>query len=364
MQLAPLPTVAVIHERLQQVFPEGTGNRNYLTREMAAKTVFVMLYVGAIEGNGYWLRPDQVTRMTDAQADLTADADRMEWAQESVKPTGGALTDRWYAANTREPIRDETLRWGLVLTGAVTERTDLPTTSPRGRYALTTDFAGLFDPQLTEKEWQTRIQTWQAAHLGRGALARIAIMRAGAAANRGDRVLVTFPNGETRLMEPGPSSFISKAVVESFAPRFLVEPSVIWLSESRNQVVARDDQLAHEIGLNIQPDRNLPDIVLVDLGPGDPLLVFVEVVATAGPVSKARRTALMEIARQAGFKEDQMAFLTAYADRADGAFRRTASELAWRSFVWFASEPDHLVALYDGSDTGRVELRQLMRNHG
>ena len=173
-------------------------------------------------------------------------------------------------------------------------------------------------------------------------------MRAGAAADRGDRVLVTFPNGETRLMEPGPSSFISKAVVESFAPRFLAEPSVIWLSESRNQVVARDDQLAHEIGLNIQPDHNLPDIVLVDLGPGDPLLVFVEVVATAGPVSEARRTAPDGSRATSWLQGRQVAFLTAYADRADSAFRRTVSELAWRSFVWFASEPDHLVALYDG----------------
>ena len=95
-----------------------------------------------------------------------------------------------------------------------------------------------------------------------------------------------------------------------------------------------------------------------------PYWVFVEVVATAGPVSEARRTALMEIAGEAGFKEGQVAFLTAYADRADSAFRRTVSELAWRSFAWFASEPDQLVVLYDGSDTGHVELRQLMRDHG
>ena len=218
MQLAPLPTVAIIHERLQRVFPEGTGNRNYLTREMAAKTVFVMLYAGAIEGSGYWLRPDQVTRMTDAQAALTTDADRMEWARESVKPAGGALTDRWYAANTREPIRDETLRWGLVMTGAVVERTDLPTTSPRGRYALTTDFAGLFAPRLTGSKLQARIQIWQTTHLGSGALARIAIMRAGAAADRGDRVLVTFPNGETRLMEPGPSPSFPKPLSSRLHP--------------------------------------------------------------------------------------------------------------------------------------------------
>ena len=51
-------------------------------------------------------------------------------------------------------------------------------------------------------------------------------------------MLVTFPNGEIRDMKPGPSSVSSKAVVEEFAARFLEQPGVIWLSESRNQVVA------------------------------------------------------------------------------------------------------------------------------
>lgn len=40
-----------------------------------------------------------------------------------------------------------------------------------------------------------------------GALARVAIMRRGAAAQEG-RVLVTFPDGEARHMDPGPSSVI------------------------------------------------------------------------------------------------------------------------------------------------------------
>ena len=90
-------------------------------------------------------------------------------------------------------------------------------------------------------------------------------------------------------MEPGPSSVISKAVVEEFAPRFLKEPGVIWLSESRNQVAPRDDRLAWDIGLTIRQDKNLPDLILVDIGPSEPLLVFVEVVATAGPVTSARQ---------------------------------------------------------------------------
>ena len=257
MPLPPLLAVTDIHERLQTIFPEGTANRNYVTREIAAKTVFVMLYIGAVEGTECWLRPDQVTRMTDAQAALAEVQDREAWLAESMRPTAGYIEGQWYAANTREPIRDETLREGLVRMGAVKERAGLPTTSPRPRYALAEEFVRLFDSGLTGEVLQAGIEEWQRVNLSTGALARVAIMRRGAVAREG-RVLVTFPSGETRQMEPGPSSVISRAVVEEFAPRFLEQPGVIWLSESRNQVVARDDRLARDIGLTIQPDRNLP----------------------------------------------------------------------------------------------------------
>lgn len=355
-QLLPVPE---IHERLQTIFPEGTTNRNYVIREMAAKTIFVMLYVGAVDGEECWLRPDQVTRMSDAQAALANDQDRADWLEASMRPAAVHIDGRWYAANTREPIRDETLREGLVRVGAVIERDGLATTSPLPRYALASDFVALFDPSLTGLELGTSIEDWQAANLSRGALARVTIMRHGAVAGAG-RILVTFPNGETRNMEPGPSSVISKAVVEEFASRFLIQPGVIWLSESRNHVVARDDDLAQDIGLTIEPDRNLPDLILVDLGPVEPLLVFVEVVATAGPVSEARQAALMAIATEAGFGEGQVAFLTAYADRDDAAFKASVSALAWRSFAWFMSEPDHIVILHRGADAERVRLSDLM----
>lgn len=78
------------------------------------KTIFVMMYIGAVEGAECWLRPDQVTRMTDAQAALADDQDREAWLAKSMRPAEGYIEGRWYAANTREPIRDETLREGLM----------------------------------------------------------------------------------------------------------------------------------------------------------------------------------------------------------------------------------------------------------
>ena len=340
--MMPMLTRDEVHARLQEIFPDGAPNRAYLTRMLAASTVFVALYIDAIEGSGTMLGPKHVYRMTDEQAALVDDASRSAYAAGVLRTGSHTEGRRWYQDNTREPIRDETLREGLVAIGAVIERTDLPTTSSKPRYALKASFAALFDPTLTGEVLQARIAAWQAEALNKGALARLAIVRQGAGVSE-DQVLVTFPNGETRRMKPGPSSEITKAVVEVFAPAFLTAPAVVFLSESGNKVVARDDALARSIGLAIQADKNLPDTILVDLGPVHPLLVFVEVVATDGPISQRRKEALEELVAEAGFPAEHVAFVTAYLDRSAGPFKKTVDSLAWGSYAWFAAEPERLM---------------------
>ncbi len=359
MPLPALLSIEHIQQRLTMVSPEGTTNRTYCTRLAAARTVFAMLYIGAIQGEGRWLAPKQVYRMSDAQACRTEEADRIGYAVDSMKPRFDPKEQRWYADNSREPIRDETLKEGLVRVGAVVVRGDLPTTSGYGRYALQTAFAELFNPELEGDELAAKIVRWQKANLGSAELARIQILRRGGGTGT-EKVRVTFPNGELRQLEPGPSSVISKAVIEEFAPRFLKQPAVILLSESGNKIIARDDVLVQAIGLKIEVARVLPDVILFDLQPGKSLLVFVEVVATDGPISASRKNALLEIATAASFPSDQVAFVTAYRDRNDSAFKKTVPTLAWRSFAWFVSEPDHIVVLHEGSTSSPAHLLDLM----
>ncbi|WP_319525699.1 BsuBI/PstI family type II restriction endonuclease [uncultured Desulfosarcina sp.] len=345
MTFPPILPVAQIHERLQMIFPEGTPHRHNCVWEIAAKTVFVMIYVGAVESEDVWIRPDQITRMTDDQADVTDEGNRMLWRKESLRPSRKEIPGRWYAVNTREPIRDDTLRGGLISNGAVIERTGLPTTSPAPRYALRESFVALFNPNLKNGALLKAIEEWQVKNLTAGALARVTILRKAVVAAAEEGVMVTFPNGETRRMAAGPSSVISKSVIEDFAHRYLIEPGVIFLSESANKIVARDDELARGLGLNIESDRNLPDIILVDLGPPEPLLVFIEVVATDGPVNQKRKDTLLHLAEEAGFLSSHIAFVTAYMDRSEAAFKKTVNDLAWGSFAWFVAEPDKIMVL-------------------
>mgnify|MGYP006187306441 CR=1 FL=1 len=100
---------------------------------------------------------------------------------------------------------------------------------------------------------------------------------------------------------------------------------------------------------------------LVDLEPDDPLIVFVEVVATDGAVTTRRHDALLAITEAAGFRRSRVAFVTAYADRQSAGFRRTVSQLAWGTFAWFASEPEHIMAMHDGIAL-RARLADLLRS--
>lgn len=345
--LPPFASRDLIAERLPLIFPEGTPNRTYCIRECAASTVFAAMYIGAIEGAGRYLGPVHVYRMTKEQASKADDSDRLSYATAVLKKGVQIEGTRWYADNTREPIRDETLRDGLVAIGAMTRREDLPTTSGLPRYALKAEFAALFDPASDGQPLEGAIGSFQQKHLSKSALARVTIMRAGAAAGA-TGVLVKFPSGETRQLAPGPSSFIAQSVVEVFAPRFLEQPAVLWLSESGNKVVVRDDKIAGAIGLKIEADKNLPDLILADLGPRDPIILFVEVVATDGAMTERRRQAMFDLTDVAGFERQQIAFLTAYQDRESAGFKKTVAQLAWGTLAWFVSEPEHILLLEKG----------------
>jgi hypothetical protein len=153
-------------------------------------------------------------------------------------------------------------REGFVALGAFVEKADVPTTSSKPRYAIAAAFARLFDPSLTGKPFETAADNWRAKSLSPGGLARVTLVRQGAGVG-GSSVLITYPNGETRRMATGPSTLITKQVIEVFAPRFLRNPAVLLLSESANKLVDRDDKLARSIGLAIHVDKNLPDAILV-----------------------------------------------------------------------------------------------------
>ncbi|MXR70306.1 restriction endonuclease [Shewanella sp. JBTF-M18] len=355
-----MPKLHIVEERLPLIFPEGTKNRQNHINITAARTIFVLLYLGAVEGTEVWLRPDQVTRMTDSQAAMIDNDSRLAWRKTSMKviPKDQPILGRWYEVNSREGIRDDCLRYALCETGAVIVRLGLATTSSAGRYALEKDFSMLFDPALSDLEFEIAVDSWASKHLSTSAIMRKQLAQRAASQNEGT-VKVVFPNNEVRMLAPGPSSGITKAVIEDFSKHFLIQPAVVWISESANKEERSDRELANAIGLNIEVDKHLPDVILADIGTQEPLIVFIEVVASDGPINDTKKDGLMLLIKKSTkLKESQAVFVTAYADREDRAFKKTFSVLAWQSFAWCMSEPDKIIGLYE--QTGTRKLTDLL----
>jgi hypothetical protein len=138
-----------------------------------------MLYIGAIEGVDVWLAPKQVVRMTDAQASKADARSRETYSTRSLKPGFRPAGKPWYSENSREQIRDETIRQGLIVNNAVAERPGLSTTSSKPRYALRADFAGLFAPTLDSHLLEKLAAEWRSRNLSASALARTLLLRRG-----------------------------------------------------------------------------------------------------------------------------------------------------------------------------------------
>src|SRR6266498_569446 len=106
-----LPTLSLIRERLAVVFPEGIENRGLAIAERAAKSLFVFLYVYAVEGvSERRLRPSMVMTMSDSQAARIEPSERWNWGRPAAGRRAQVVGERWYAENSREGIRDETFR--------------------------------------------------------------------------------------------------------------------------------------------------------------------------------------------------------------------------------------------------------------
>ncbi|GGW96647.1 hypothetical protein GCM10007391_33460 [Alteromonas halophila] len=286
--------------------------------------------------------------MFDRQAQRLHVSERESWSSYSLSSKKERPVNTWYAPNSREPVRDETIRYGLIALGAVVERQGLPVTTPKPKYALAADFSALFDESLSSDALDANIAAWQKDHLNPAALSRIRLLSAGAAAISSDAVSAKLPNNSLITLEAGPSGVIGKSVLEDFAPRFLKNPAVLWLSQSGEKIGI---DLASQLNLQIDPSKTLPDVILVDLGTqadgSDMLFVFIEIVASDGPVNSIRKEKLTNIAIDAGFSTKHLSFVTAFQDRSAPAFKKSMSELAWGTYVWFCSEPDNIIVLRD-----------------
>lgn len=238
---ALLPDRLAYKTRLEAILPASATGTMASCNEIAGAAAFTLMYVGAVGGERK-ARPLMVTQMDPRTATFRADGERLAWHQAAERSAhavdeltaswGIVHRQPWYAANSREGIRDETFRvW--TANGALVVDESINTTSSKSRYSLAADFAALLDPALDGAALDTAIGEWQRAHLN--PTARLRAQRLRVQERRRSAVVVRLPDGGTRELLVGPSSDILKGVIEEFT-KSLSQPTVLFVSQSGEKV--------------------------------------------------------------------------------------------------------------------------------
>lgn len=346
----PLPAILPLSDvraRLNDIFPDSFPDRAILVGEMAARVIFVCLYGTFVTGNLRYFRPGTIIRFSLEQASCVDEEARKDWMSRCQAPGYRPKGQQWYADNTREPLRDDYIRNRAIPMGLINKRDGYATTSPVPIYSLAPSFAALFDPALNGPDFESAAKLWRESNLDPMVLKRMKLATSGLFHRDGD-ITVKLPYTEQVLrLSAGEAALITKDAIEKLAPSIMSRPIVVHLSMSDIKVRPELMRNAEAIELKIDQKAELPDIIIADVPLSGRLsLYFIEVVHSDGPITELRKTALLEISRNAGISDENVFMITAFNDRGAGIVKKRLSELALGSQVWFRTEP-HLFMRID-----------------
>jgi hypothetical protein len=234
-----------------------------------------------------------------------------------------------YAPNTRETIRRQTPHQ-FVEAGVALYNPDKPgraVNSPHAVYQIAPEALALLRT-FGEKSWDDNRVTYLSK--------RQTLTERYARRRELAKVPVEVAPGQCVRMSPGKHSELIKAVIESFAPRFVPGGVLAYVGDTGEKWGYFDEALFARLNCIVDAHGKMPDVVLYDQKRN--WLLLVEAVTSHGPMDAKRHgeLAVLFATSMAG-----IVYVTAFPDRS--VMARYVGEIAWESEVWVADAPTHLI---------------------
>ena len=231
-----------------------------------------------------------------------------------------------YAENSRETFRKQALHHFRI--AAIVEDNAKPTNSPNYRYRLTIETLDLIKKYKTAK-WKSEKEKYLKDHEK-----LISIYE-------NKRKLTKMPviiNGEKFEFSTGKHNELQKAIIEEFAPRFAQNSIVLYVGDTKDKDLYKDNELLKKLKISMGEHEKLPDVILYQ--DDKKWVYFIEAVTSVGPISPKRILEINEMTKECNLGK---IFVTAFIDMK--TFKKFAEDLAWETEVWLSEMPDHMIHL-------------------
>ena len=229
-----------------------------------------------------------------------------------------------YAENTRETIRKDGLHH--FVNAALVERYAPATNSPKYSYRLTEEFLEVIrNINISKKVLNAFKQNHQS------------LIEIYASKKEMEKLPVRI-NGEVFAFSAGKHNQLQKAIIEEFAPRFAPNSECLYVGDTTQKDLVKQEERLKELGFTITLHDKMPDVVLYRADKN--WVYFIEAVTSVGPMNPKR---ILEISEMTKGVESSQIFVTAFLDFK--TYKKFSEQLAWETEIWLAEMPDHMIHL-------------------
>ena len=150
------------------------------------------------------------------------------------------------------------------------------------------------------------------------------------------KIPVKLPSGIELELSAGEHNVLQKCIVEDFLSRFGMGAEVLYIGDTSDKFLYRNDDVLGQIGFFTLEHEELPDIVAFCKERN--LLFLIEAVHSAGPMSEIR---VRKLKSQLKKCTAIPVFVTTFLNKKE--FRKWVTEIAWETEVWIADNPEHMI---------------------
>lgn len=231
-----------------------------------------------------------------------------------------------YAENSRETFRKQAMHH--FRNAAFIEDNGKATNSPNYRYRFTSEMLSLIQ-SYGSAEWNARKNAFISTHETLVSLYE---------SKRTMRKMPVQINGADFTFSPGKHNELQKAIIEEFAPRFAPNCECLYVGDTIEKDLVKNEDKLRELGFGITLHDKMPDVVLYSAEKN--WIFFVESVTSVGPMEPKR---IKEIEDMTPDVIAGKIYVTAFLDFK--TFKKFSDSLAWETEVWIADMPDHMIHL-------------------
>ena len=160
-----------------------------------------------------------------------------------------------------------------------------------------------------------------------------------------EKLPIQLLGNNTLEISPRKSSYLKKAIIEKFLPRYATGCEVLYIRDTANKILHIEEEKLKELKFSLLANEDLPDIIAYNKKKN--WIYLIVAVCSFEPMTEMR---VFELKKMLKDCPAFLIFISTFISKNE--CKKWLLDIAWETEVWTADNPDHVIHLNGGKFFG------------